>query len=146
LPQNLKRVSQKILVGWEKRPICFVLTHYLVATYCSHPKPRSIFCFVLTKVKPKNISATSKAHHLHDSDNSDVNSFLQESQLYSNFVKQHLFWAQNKMKLQADKNISAREFVVGDKVLLKLQPYTQSLVPTRVYPKLVLSFMVLMQC
>jgi len=44
------------------------------------------------------------------------------------------------MKLQADKKRSDRQFSVGDKVLLKLQPYTQSLVASRPYPKLAYKF------
>jgi hypothetical protein len=44
--------------------------------------------------------------------------------------------AQNRIKLQADKNITDREFHVGDQVLLKLQPYAQSSLVNRQYPKL----------
>jgi hypothetical protein len=45
--------------------------------------------------------------NLHDYDDTDVNSSLQESQLYSEFLKQHLSRAQNKIKHQADtKRIS----------------------------------------
>jgi hypothetical protein len=51
-------------------------------------------------------------------------------------LKQRLESAQNRMKIQADKNRADKEFTVGDKVLLKLQPYTQSLVASRPFPKL----------
>lgn len=40
------------------------------------------------------------------------------------------------MKMMADKNRTNFQFQVGDQVLLKLQPYTQSLVANRPYPKL----------
>lgn len=40
-------------------------------------------------------------------------------------LKQRLEAAQNRMKIQADKNRVDKEFTVGDKVLLRLQPYTQ---------------------
>ena len=40
------------------------------------------------------------------------------------------------MKLQADKNRTAREFQVGERVLLKLQPYAQSSLVNRPFPKL----------
>lgn len=41
-------------------------------------------------------------------------------------LKQRLLQAQNRMKVQADKHRLDKEFSVGDQVLLKLQPYTQS--------------------
>lgn len=44
------------------------------------------------------------------------------------------------MKVQADKNRSDRQFEVGDQVLLKLQPYTQSSVASRPFPKLAYKF------
>ena len=40
------------------------------------------------------------------------------------------------MKLTADKKRTDYQFAVGDQVLLKLQPYTQSSVANRPYPKL----------
>ena len=40
------------------------------------------------------------------------------------------------MKLTADKKRTDCQFAVGDQVLLKLQPYTQSSVANRPYPKL----------
>lgn len=44
------------------------------------------------------------------------------------------------MKADADKKRSSREFVVGDKVFLKLQPYAQTSVVNRPYPKLAMKF------
>ena len=38
--------------------------------------------------------------------------------------KTHLAAAQNRMKMQADKNRTEKAFQVGEQVLLKLQPYT----------------------
>ena len=40
------------------------------------------------------------------------------------------------MKAQADTQCSDRQFEVSDQVLLRPQPYTQSLVASRPYPKL----------
>ena len=40
------------------------------------------------------------------------------------------------MKLTANKKRTVCQFAVGDQVLLKLQPYTQSSVANRPYPKL----------
>jgi hypothetical protein len=41
-------------------------------------------------------------------------------------IKQHLLRAQQRMKVQANKNMSEIVFQVGDQVFLKLQPYVQS--------------------
>jgi hypothetical protein len=46
--------------------------------------------------------------------------WLQERQLMSSLIKQHLLRAANRMKLQADKNRIERRFSVGDWVFLKL--------------------------
>ena len=40
------------------------------------------------------------------------------------------------MKLLADRKRTDCQFTVGDQVLLKLQPYTQSTVANRPFPKL----------
>ena len=44
------------------------------------------------------------------------------------------------MKLLADKKRQDFQFSVGDQVLLKLQPYTQSTVASRPYPKLAFKY------
>lgn len=51
-------------------------------------------------------------------------------------LKQHLAAAQNRMKQKADRLRTEKEFQLGDKVLLKLQPYVQRSVVSRPYPKL----------
>jgi hypothetical protein len=51
-------------------------------------------------------------------------------------LKNHLAAAQNRMKLYADRQRTERSFQVGDKVLLKLQPYAQTTVVNRPFPKL----------
>lgn len=61
---------------------------------------------------------------------------IEHRQLHLQAPKQHLAWAQNKMKLQADKKRIDFQFAVGDQVMLKLQPYTQSTVSNRPFPKL----------
>jgi hypothetical protein len=51
-------------------------------------------------------------------------------------LREHLAQAQARMKSQADKHRSEREFTVGDQVLLKLQPYAQHSVVNRPCHKL----------
>lgn len=55
-------------------------------------------------------------------------------------LKANLATAQNRMKLKADRNRTEKEFQVGEKVLLKLQPYVQQSVVSRPYPKLAYKF------
>ena len=66
--------------------------------------------------------------------------FLQDWQLLFHSLKDHLTRAQDKMKNYADKNRSPRQFQVGDSVFLKLQPYAQSSVANRPFPKLAFKF------
>jgi hypothetical protein len=56
----------------------------------------------------------------------DLAVWLSKHELMSRIVKQHLLRAQARMKQQADKNRSDRQFEVGDQVYLKLQPYIQT--------------------
>jgi len=55
-------------------------------------------------------------------------------------VKQHLLRASARMKRQADKHRSERQFAVGDSVFLKLQPYVQSSLARRSHNKLSFKF------
>jgi hypothetical protein len=48
--------------------------------------------------------------------------------LADSLIRQHLARAVDRMKKQADKRRSEREFVVGTSVYMKLQPYVQSFV------------------
>jgi len=63
-----------------------------------------------------------------------------ERQLHLEALKTHLSTAQNRMKNQADKKRTDRQFLVGDQVLLKLQPYAQSSVVNRPFPKLAFKY------
>ena len=65
---------------------------------------------------------------------------LADRQVQLDRIKKHLVAAQNRMKLQADKQRTEKTFQVGEQVLLKLQPYTQSSVVNRPYPKLTFKF------
>jgi hypothetical protein len=65
---------------------------------------------------------------------------VQNRELQIQTLKTHLSAAQNKMKIQADKKRTFLEFSVGDKVLLKLQPYVQTSVARRPYPKIAFKY------
>ena len=65
---------------------------------------------------------------------------LQDRAEHITMLKEKLAVAQNRMKLQADKNRVDRHFAVGDQILLKLQPYTQSSVVNRPFPKFAYKF------
>lgn len=54
--------------------------------------------------------------------------WLTDREFLSQLIKKQLLRAQQRMKSQADKHRTEREFAVGDSVFLKLQPYVQSTV------------------
>jgi hypothetical protein len=58
-------------------------------------------------------------------------------------LKENLAMAQNNMKQQADQGHSEREFVEGDQVFFRLQPYKQYSLKSNHCQKLALKFMVL---
>jgi hypothetical protein len=70
------------------------------------------------------------------SDDSPVVGELRDYQAQTEFLRSKLLQAQHRMKSQADKNRTEREFQVGEQVLLKLQPYAQHSVVNRACPKL----------
>jgi hypothetical protein len=69
-----------------------------------------------------------------------VADMVHHREIHIQSLKQHLARAQNKMKTQADKKRTQLDFAVGAQVLLKLQPYVQSLVANRPYPKLAFKY------
>jgi hypothetical protein len=69
-----------------------------------------------------------------------VAEIIQNIELHLQSIKEHLARAQNRMKLLADRQRTDYQFAVGDQVLLKLQPYTQSTVASRPYPKLAFKY------
>lgn len=70
----------------------------------------------------------------------DLEQWLIERNLLNDLLQHHLHRAQQRMKSQADKHRSEREFSVGDLVYLKLQPYIQSSVAPRSNQKLSFRF------
>ena len=70
------------------------------------------------------------------SNNSDLNTWLQDRELMQQLVQQHLLRAQRKMKFQADKKRSFHSFNVGDSVYIKIQPYVQTSLANRSSNKL----------
>jgi hypothetical protein len=73
-------------------------------------------------------------------ENKSVEDLITKRQLHSTLIKQHLAAAQNIIKLQAEKNRTDRQVQVGDKVLLKLQPYAQGSLVNMPFPKLACKF------
>ena len=66
----------------------------------------------------------------------ELKEWLTERKLLNQVIQPQLTRASPRMKHQADKNRSKREFAVGDYVYLKLQPYIQTIVAARSNQKL----------
>jgi len=69
-----------------------------------------------------------------------VQELVKDREIHLQSLKQHLASAQSRMKFQADKKRSELQFQPGDQVLLKLQPYVQTSVAHRPYPKLAFKY------
>jgi ribosomal protein L21E len=70
----------------------------------------------------------------------DLEVWLSDRALAHEVLRQQLLRAQQRMKAQADKNRSERQFDVGDLVYLKLQPFIQQSVASRSNQKLSLRY------
>jgi hypothetical protein len=70
----------------------------------------------------------------------DLATWMQQRNVMTDLLKQHLLRAQTRMKRQADKGRSERTFQVGEFVYLKLQPYVQTSVSHRSSNKLAFKF------
>lgn len=75
-----------------------------------------------------------------ETSSASADTVLQERDLQLSLLKKHLADAQNRMKIQADRHRSNSEFSVGEKVLLKLQPYAHQSVVNGPFPKLAYKF------
>jgi hypothetical protein len=73
-------------------------------------------------------------------ENKSLQDMPTERQIHIGLIKKQLAAVQNRIKLQTDKNRTDRQFQVRDVVLLKLQPYAQSSVANRPYPKIAYKF------
>jgi hypothetical protein len=69
-----------------------------------------------------------------------VTEFVADRELQLGLLKEHLLKAQTRMKLYADKKRKEVNSQVGDSVLLKLQPYAQSSLVNRPFPKLAMKY------
>ncbi|WVZ83940.1 hypothetical protein U9M48_031034 [Paspalum notatum var. saurae] len=69
-----------------------------------------------------------------------VNDILTDRTVHLENLKHHLEVAQNRMKQHADRHRIELQFQVGEQVLLKLQPYAQSSLVNRPFPKLAFKF------
>jgi hypothetical protein len=81
---------------------------------------------------PRHFGVSASA----DTGNQELDAWSKERAIMLPVIRQHLARAQHRMKVQADKHRSEREFAVGDSVYLKLQPYVQTSVATRSSQKL----------
>jgi hypothetical protein len=72
--------------------------------------------------------------------NDAVRDTLLERQQFQELLKQNLAHAHNKMKINVDAKKSPHTFQLGELVWLKLQPYAQSSIVNRPYPKLAMKF------
>jgi transposase InsO family protein len=70
----------------------------------------------------------------------ELSDWLQDRQVMSDLILQHLAHAKECMKRQADKNMSEREFQLGDMVFVKLQPYIQTTLAHRANQKLAFKY------
>jgi len=70
----------------------------------------------------------------------DLSVWLQDRAVMNDLILQHLSRAKERMKRQADKNRSERQFQVGDMVFLKMQPYVQSTLAARANQKLAFKY------
>lgn len=70
----------------------------------------------------------------------DIQAWLNERSLILASARQHLLRMQQRMKAQADKNRTERQFSVGDEVFLRLQPYIQTSLARRRNHKLSFKF------
>jgi hypothetical protein len=78
--------------------------------------------------------------HANEKPITDIASWLQDRELMSEVIRQHLLRAKQRMKHYVDGHRSERQFQVNDWVFLKLQPYVQSSVADRSSQKLAFKF------
>ena len=70
----------------------------------------------------------------------DLATWLEERQLVTDLIRQHLLRAKARMVKSANMKRSERQFDIGDWVFLKLQPYVQSSVEALASHKLSFKF------
>jgi hypothetical protein len=69
-----------------------------------------------------------------------VQQMFTDRQIHIELLKSNLKAAQNRIKVQADRQRTDREYQVGEQVMLRLQPYAQSSMVNRPFPKLSFKF------
>ncbi|WVZ69509.1 hypothetical protein U9M48_018283 [Paspalum notatum var. saurae] len=70
----------------------------------------------------------------------DVQSWLQDRSVMTDLIRHHLVRSRHRMKKQADKQRSDRQYKVGDSVLVKVQPYVQTSLARRSNQKLAFKY------
>lgn len=77
---------------------------------------------------------------LDDAHQFDAVELIKERNAHMLLLKDNLEKAQTRMKIQADRNRTHKTFQVGKQVLLKLQPYAQTSMVNRPFPKLAFKY------
>jgi hypothetical protein len=75
-------------------------------------------------------------HHSHVPMGNELKDWVEKRSKMTQVIQDNLHCAQQRMKHQADKHRLEREFMVGDWVYLKLQPYIQRFVAIQASQKL----------
>lgn len=89
---------------------------------------------------PPNATDNGAMPNICSSPLSEAEEVVRDWQAYTKMLRSQLTKAQHRIKTQVDKHRCEQQFQVGDRVLLKLQPYAQHLVVNRPYPKLAFKY------
>jgi hypothetical protein len=78
--------------------------------------------------------------HVDGDTHSEAIELIKDRNAHMLLHKANLERAQNRMKLQADRNRIGKSFQIGEMVLLKVQSYAQTSVVNKPFPKLAFKY------